>query len=91
MKVNFKIILFSISIIGIGFTSCKRNSIPCPGNGTSSARDLSLFDTDGNLKSDKKKKKSKKDESGLVNKKQDDRLKARRKASLHDKPKNMKK
>ena len=90
MKVNFKILIFFVAIVSIGFTSCKSNSIPCPGNGTTSARDLSLFDTDGNLKSTKKKK-SKKEESGLVSKKQDDRLKARRKTSLHDKRKNLKK
>lgn len=90
MKNNFNFLIFLIITVIIGFTSCKRNSIPCPGNGTVSARDLSLFNEDGDLKSGKKKKKSKKEESGLVNKKQDDRLKARRKESLDDKPKHLK-
>lgn len=90
MKNNLNFLIISIIVMVIGFSSCKKNSIPCPGNGTVSARDLSLFDQDGNLKSEKKKQKSKKDESGLVNKKQSDHLKARRKESLDDKPKHIK-
>ena len=83
------LLLFSTLLMLITQSSCRRNSIPCPGNGTMSAKDLSLFDEEGNLKSEKKKKKGK-DDNGLVNKKKDDRLKARRKESLDDKPKHMK-
>lgn len=82
------ITVFFVGLLCI--TSCNKRRYPCPGGGTSSHRELSLFDEDGNLKSEKGKK-SKKDERGLINKKQDVRLKARRKQALDDKPKHMKK
>ena len=89
---SIKFIFSILLLVLISFSSCKKNSYPCPGNGQSTASSLSKFDDDGNLKETRRRKKSKgKDERGLMNKQQDDRLKARRKTSLGDKPKNMKK
>ena len=73
------------------FCSCNKRRYPCPGAGQTSASSLSKFDEEGNLKEGKKKRKITKNDRGLVNKKQDDRLKNRRKTSLGEKPKNMKK
>jgi len=92
MNIVFKIFFSLFLLAAITLSSCHKNSIPCPGNGQTTASSLSKFDEDGNLKESRKKKKfSGKNERGLMNKKQDDRLKARRKTSLGDKPKNMKK
>ena len=82
-------LFISLGVV-LSISSCNKRRYPCPGNGTAEARDLSLFDEEGNLKSTKKKS-QKKTDRGLVTKKQDDRLKNRRKKSLDDKPKNMKK
>lgn len=89
LKNSIKVFIISLLGIVLLFSSCSKRSYPCPGNGKADARDLSLFDDEGSLKSEKKKD-PKKTERGLVTKKQDDRLKNRRKTSLGDKPKHMK-
>ena len=92
IMINFStkiIFLFSFLCI-FALSSCNKNSYPCPGSGQSTAASLSKFDEDGNLRESNKKAKAK-NERGLVSKKQNGRLKNRRKESLGDKPKNMKK
>ena len=88
VKVIIFVFLCSISSF---LSSCRKRSYPCPGNGQTSASTFSRFDEDGNLKSEKKKKKIKKNDRGLVDKKQVKRLKSHKKKSLNDKPKNFKK
>lgn len=66
----------SLLFVAGSFSSCSK-SYPCPGNGQSSAADLSLFDEDGNpISSGKKRKKN----NGLVNKKAPKKI--RRKTNL---------
>lgn len=92
MSFKIKFLLFiTLVMLFIGTSSCSKRSYPCPGTTSSQPRDLSLFDEEGNMKSEAAKRaKKKKKNNGLISKKQDDRLKNRRKKSLDDKPKNMK-
>jgi len=70
-------------------SSCnKTKSYPCPGLGQVQEADLSLFDENGQLKNAKRKKKKNgpvkriNHESGLVNKKSPQQIKAPRKTRL---------
>lgn len=76
-------ILFSLLIIAAGLfgSSCSSKSYPCPGLGQSDAADLSLFDEDGKLKSDKKKGRINKD-TGIVNKKSPKKIKRQRRTKI---------
>lgn len=66
-------LLFSFLLV---IPSCASKSYPCPGNGTMKSADLSLFDEDGNPKSDRNKKKK---GNGLVGKKEPKRIHQKKK------------
>ncbi len=71
----------------VGLESCRNTKVACPGAGQNKASDMALFDEDGKPLSKKKRKKaSKKNENGLINKNQPSNLKRRTKKSLNDRP-----
>ena len=66
-------------ILSIISFSCKNTTYPCPGSGQVKEMDLSLFDEDGKPFSKKKRKKySKKNDNGLINKPQPEKLQRKR-------------
>ena len=52
---NLFFILIATSIIGLSTSSCNKRDYPCPGLGKSNEADLSMFDENGQLKSEKDK------------------------------------
>lgn len=78
-KVILSSLIASMVILATsGLSSCSK-SYPCPGNGQSSAADLSLFDENGNPIGSGKKKKG---GNGLVNKKSPKKIRRRSKLKL---------
>jgi len=70
-------------ILGLSFTlsSCNKSDYPCPGLGKSNEADLSMFDENGQLKSDKDRGRIDKG-TGLIKKKKPKKLNAKRKTHL---------
>jgi hypothetical protein len=73
------IICFSFLFIQ---ASCNKRDYPCPGLGKSNEADLSMFDENGKLKSEKDRNSRINKSNGLVNKKKPKRLQAKRKTHL---------
>lgn len=86
MVKKYKIALFLALIIAI--SACRSSKVVCPGAGQHSASDMSLFDEDGKpIVKKAKKKTSKKNDYGLINKSQPSNTKRYVKKSLNDRPK----
>lgn len=72
-------------LLGLAFLlvlgSCNKRDYPCPGLGQSNEADLSMFDENGKLKSDKDKGRIDRN-TGLVKKKKPKKLQAKRKTHL---------
>lgn len=79
-------LIFIVAILTVGGFSCSNKSYPCPGLGQSESADLSMFDEDGQLKPQFKKKANKKgriDKStGMVNKKSPNKIKRQRRTKI---------
>jgi hypothetical protein len=81
---NLKNIFFLLLIAGMfifSASSCHKRDYPCPGLGQSNEADISMFDETGKLKSDKDKGRMDR-KTGLVKKKKDKRLTAKRKTHI---------
>lgn len=77
------ILILLTFILGLSFTlsSCNKSDYPCPGLGQSNEADLSMFDENGELKSDKDRGRFDKS-TGLIKKKKPKKLNAKRKTHL---------
>lgn len=75
-----KLKTFILLLLVCCFTyACKNTTYPCPGSGQYKETDLSLFDEDGKpLSKNKRKKYTKKNENGLINKAQPSKLQRKR-------------
>jgi hypothetical protein len=81
---NFKNRIFLFLLAGmfiVSAASCNKKDYPCPGLGQSNEADISMFDETGKLKSEKDKGRMDR-KTGLVKKKKDKRLTAKRKTHI---------
>lgn len=78
------ILIVFMVFLGLSFTqtSCNKRDYPCPGLGQSNEADLSMFDENGQLKTDKDRSRVDKS-TGLIKKKKPKKLNARRKTRLY--------
>ncbi len=88
MKVLSKIVknrvgvAFLLGALALSGISCSNKSYPCPGLGQADAADLSMFNSDGQLKDKHKKKGRINKETGIVNKKNPKKIQKQRRTKI---------
>ncbi|MCS6824701.1 MAG: hypothetical protein NZ529_10430 [Cytophagaceae bacterium] len=88
MKLDKIVIVLCLSVFLLSIASCSKKEYPCPGLGQLSEADVSMFDENGQLKTDSKKKKKSgpvrriNHDTGLVNKKKPKNITAPKKKHI---------
>lgn len=69
-------------VLTVAGASCANKSYPCPGLGQADAADLSMFNSDGQLKAKHKKKGRINKDTGIVNKKSPKKIQKQRRTKI---------